>query len=410
MNRIPRRWPWLLTAVLLQLIPIANRPWIVGGDEPHYALMAHSIAVDRDLDLTEDYARVEAGSKEAGGMIAGKAIDRHVRRVGEREVFSHPLGLPLLLAPIVALQQAIAPGSPPDLLLLATTTILSLLALVTGWRLLAIHLGDAREAALLAGAVWFSSPLWFYGRTLFTEPYTVAFSIFAVAAVVRQRLGLANLFLALTLAMKETGAILVAAIVIGAWRTLGWRKAALLTIGPALFGVAWIAKNVALTGEAFTTFQPFILGNPFEGALGLLVDAQHGLLWFAPLCVAAIVLLPKSRSLAAAVAFLGYFVVSAAWTDWRGGSCWGPRLLVPALPALALALARLGRYRHEIVGTLFVAGFVVNWTAAADPFTAFWGIEIPPLIAKNLPVALGGIAIGFAIYRWTLRRFPEHVS
>ncbi|MGH9456572.1 MAG: hypothetical protein ACRD2J_02915 [Thermoanaerobaculia bacterium] len=108
-----RLWPWILGALILHLIPFANRPWIVGGDEPHFALMAHSIAVDGDLALAEDYARVERGSKAAGGMVAGKAIDRHVRRVSDIEVFSHPLGLPLLVAPLVGFQQTLAPGSPP---------------------------------------------------------------------------------------------------------------------------------------------------------------------------------------------------------------------------------------------------------------------------------------------------------
>ncbi|MGH9456571.1 MAG: hypothetical protein ACRD2J_02910 [Thermoanaerobaculia bacterium] len=269
---------------------------------------------------------------------------------------------------------------------------------------------NERDAALVAFCAWFSSPLWFYGRTFFTEPYTVSFAIFAIAAIVARRYVVASLLLALTIAMKETGAILVVAILVGCVRPLGLRRTLVLTIGPLLFGVAFAVKNLLVVGTPFSTYQPFAIGDPLEGAIGLLVDAGHGLLWFAPLLTIAAAgwvrrsrLVPADLSMAALLAFAGYYAVSAAWTGWDGGSCYGPRLLVPALPALIVPLVALfdvlgPRARHALVAPLFVAGFVVNWTAAADPFTAFWGIAIPPLLAKNLPVAILGVPLGATLY------------
>jgi len=91
----------LVVLCLFHILPFVGRPALIGGDEPHYALMAHSMAVDRDLELENNYVAVENGSSAAGSRQAGKRLDRHVAEFGERTVFTHPLGLPLLVAPLL---------------------------------------------------------------------------------------------------------------------------------------------------------------------------------------------------------------------------------------------------------------------------------------------------------------------
>ncbi len=46
--------PGLVVLFLLHIFPFVGRPALIGGDEPHYALMAHSMAMDRDLELEDD--------------------------------------------------------------------------------------------------------------------------------------------------------------------------------------------------------------------------------------------------------------------------------------------------------------------------------------------------------------------
>ena len=104
--------------------------------------------------------------------------------------------------------------------------------------------------------------------------------------------------------------------------------------------------------------------------------------------------------------FAGYYLLSAAWVDWRGGSSYGPRLLVPALPALAIPLARLWSARRrwrEGLAMLAVAGFAVSACAALDPFTAFWGPPAAELLLKNWGVAVAGALAG-AVVLWRLER------
>lgn len=411
--------PWLIGLFALHILPFATRPALIGGDEPHYALMAHSIARDGDFELRDDYAEVAAGSAAAGRKQAGRALDPHLRGAGQKEIFAHPLGLPLIAAPLVALLGLVAPGAPPDLLLGVLGLGVTFLGLVAGWRLLATYLGSPRDAAFVAFGGYFSSPLWFYSRTFFTEPYTWAWAVLAVAAAVGGRTALASCFLALTLAMKETALLLVAPILLAVLWLRGARAAAVLAVGPAIFGLLFGVKNLLLTGSPFTTFYPFLLGAPLEGALGLLAAPDRGLLWFAPLLSAGLagsLVAAKGRAdrrlaASAALVFAGYFALTAAWVDWRGGSSYGPRLLVPALPALALLLAHLwtaaGTPLRRALGGLFVLGFTVHWCAALDPVPAFWSGSAPALLGEGLAATASGLGVGGGLLWLLLARFPD---
>lgn len=403
--RLPRSTLALLLA--LHLLPFATRPALVGGDEPHYALAAHSLATDRDLVLADEYADVAAGSRAAGRKRAGDRLDAHTRAVAGRELFRHPVGLPLLVAPLVATQQAIAPGAAPDLLFGGLGLAATFAALLAGWRALTRHLGRAGEAALWAFGGYLSSPLWFYSRTFFTEPYTWAAAVGAVAAQAAGRVALASLLLGVTVLLKETAAILAAVCVLGAAVRQGGRAAALLAVGPAVAAAGFVAKNLLLGVPPLTTFQPFDLGEPLRGAAGLLVDAAHGLVPFAPLLALGTLGWFAGRwrrhdaplRVATLAAFALYFALSAAWADWRGGSCYGPRLLLPAMPALVVAAAHLATAERprlrRLAGALFVAGFTVNALAALDPRTAFWGAGAGALLAAR-PVVTAAMALAGA--------------
>lgn len=420
---VARKWSTvgsLLGLFLLHALPFLARPTLIGGDEPHYALMAHTIGVLHRFDPEPAYIRVAQGSPLAGAKRAGQDLDRHVLEQNGRTVFSHPLGLPLLAAPLAAAQHALLGEQPPDLVLGLATLGATFAALLIGCHLLGAYLGSSRGGVALGLGLYFSSPLWYYGRTFFTEPWTVSFLAAGLAAARGGRYHLAGIFMALILALKETGVLIVIPFVLAVVALRGWRTSLALLVAPTVFSVLWVAKNLVLVGEPFATFQPFQYGNLGDGASGLLVDPSHGLLWFAPLAVVSaagwFVSAPPGHETtrldrvvgrAALGAFVAVFLVTAAWVDWRGGSCYATRLLLPTLVALAIPAARLWRTlgpraRIVVLGLPCAFGFAVNLAAAVDPVPAFWGASAAAL-ASGQPLAFAaGLVLGGT---WAVRTF-----
>ena len=406
---------WLVAALLLHLLPFATRPALIGGDEPHYALAAHSLATDGDLDLADDYAEVEAGSHAAGRKRAGQALDRHLLPAGDRQVFAHPVGLPVLAAPLLVVWRWISGGAPPDLPLGLLSLAMTFAALLAGWRLLRDHLvrgtpGAEHRAAWMVFALYFASPLWFYSRTFFTEPYTWAFAVLAVDALAHERPLRASLFLALALAMKETALLLVGPIWLVALMRCGWPFALRAAVGPVVFAALFVAKNLWLVGRPLATFQTFQWGDPLAGGVGLLASPERGLLWFAPLLLLALVGFARPGKSAderwvwggALLVFGGYLALSASWVDWRGGDSYATRLLLPALPALAIPLVRLaprfpGSSGAWLLGGLASLGFAVQLCAAVDPVPALWGPSVFELVGRQ-PAAFGvGLLVAIVV-------------
>lgn len=145
----------------------------------------------------------------------------------------------------------------------------------------------------------------------------------------------------------------------------------------------------------------------------LLFSLQHGFVWFAPLALVGIsgwlfCDRGKERIVAALAlaATAAWFCVAAAWVGWEGGSCYGPRLLVPVIPIAGAGLyPLLRRFRRArfiaIAATL--AGVVVNGAAAIDPFTAFWEASAIALVIKNPAVWIVVAAFGTLAYFGFLR-------
>lgn len=403
---------------LLHALPFASRPAIIGGDEPHYALMAHSLAVDGDIQLSDDYREVELGSPAAGRKIAGKRLDRHLIEREGRLVFAHPVGLPLLVLPLVAALHVISPSAPPDLLLGFFGLAVTYLALLAGWDLLARELGDRRGAGFIALAFYFSTPLWFYSRTFFTEPYIWAFAVLAIWSFWRGWWTVGSLLLGFAFLLKETAAVIVLPVLLFLAARYGLRRAARASLLPVASLLLYCVKNRWVYEEWFVPFHPFTRGEFLAGAFGVLLDLRHGLLPFAPLVLLAVAGAGRhprgrwSRDPAAyAWAVFGfYLLITAAWSGWEGGSCYGPRLMLPALAALALPLARAWKTHREealfrrLFFGLLIFGFTVQWCAATDPFRAFWSVSLPELVAGRRLSTATGLVLGTAALLLLRRR------
>lgn len=381
--------------------------------------MARSIAVDGSLDPLPAYRRVEAGSAEAGRKAAGRPIDRHLAAYGSRQVSIHPLGLPALAAPFVGLLAAVSPAAPPDLVLGGLTLTVTFLALLAGWELLVREMGNARDATILGFGLYFSTPLWYYSRTFFTEPYIWSFVVLGTWCITRRWWTAASVMLGLACVMKETAVLLVIPIAAFVWRRHGFRSVARLAPFPLLLATTYFVKNWFLYGRLLATFQPYSLGHPLAGAVGVLFDLRHGLLPFAPVLLLAGAgwvglragrRSPDDRDLLSLAAFLLWFAVTAGWVNWRGGSCFGPRLMVPAILALVLPICRCWQLfgnvkRFRILSyALIVLGFAIQWRAGTKPFAAFQEVSVSELLFGAPIATLAGLIIGGTLLRLVPRR------
>jgi len=414
-----RLWRWLVLALAISA-PLLSRPGLIGGDEPHYAVMAWSLAFDGDLRLENDYEAVARdGSPAAGRRNAGKELDRHLLRRAAGLVPSHPIGLPLMVAPLLRLAAAAGVGRLPDAVLLGWSLLWTLLGYLAVAAVLGRWLGDRKAGRVLAAVTFFSSPLWFYGRTFFTEPYLWSFAAVALWLLVRDRPLAAGLLLGASILIKEPALLLVAVVVAGVFWLRGPSVGLRVSIGPALGIAGFLMRNVLLYGEApVTFFQPFQRGDPLRGLLGVLFDPRHGLLPFFPLAVLGLYGLVRARgavdrklALLAGAAIVAQLGLVASWTDWTGGSCYGPRLLVPILPALGVGVAIAwkqsgGTISRTLLIALAALGFGVQAVAVTSPFRAFWSIRLDELLFAKTGAwaiaALAAAAFGF----WLARALP----
>jgi hypothetical protein len=124
--------------------------------------------------------------------------------------------------------------------------------------------------------------------------------------------------------------------------------------------------------------------NLFVGLAGLLISPGRGVVWAFPAVLLAgigtVALARTHRPLAISVSAtcVGLLLLMSGWHAWWGGVNWGPRLLVPTLPLLAvLAVAGIAELpqRRQAAMSLFLllAGFAWALPTAIIDLNAYGG-------------------------------------
>ncbi|MEX2270173.1 MAG: hypothetical protein WD690_01790 [Vicinamibacterales bacterium] len=349
------------------------------GDEPHYQMIAHSLAFDGDLDVANNYA--DRTNLIAGGTlipeahaIAGK--DGRLRPV-------HDIGLPLIFAPYfaaayVAAEQA-GSSLPPALLERAKLTeglilrhLLSLAMIgITAWiavQLFDIGLGLGASRSLAAGCallLTLSPPLLSHSFLFFTEILSAGIALWLFRWVTTPNFGrrspvLIGALTGLLLLIHARNAGLVAGLtalaVVMMWRPARPSRALpLFLLGLAAALVVRTAITWHLWGTLITTPHAHLgaagagavssAAETFRRLFGWLFDQEHGLFFYAPIYLlvpaGCLALWRRDRTLSVQLAVVaGLYIVVMAMPfinphGWRGG--WSPaaRFLVPIVPLLA---------------------------------------------------------------------------
>jgi hypothetical protein len=404
-----------LVASLLLMVPVFTGPGVKPGwprawegDEPHYVVMLHSLINDHDLNVRNNYWRAHQGELDAGRTMAASPLLDHQsafwvgpsrvewcqvyacqpeawRRNADGsvtphllagkveplvpEVPSHPAGLPLALAAVLW------PLAGTTLVEPAAVVCMGLMMVAALWlftRLLRGLGAPAWQAAWLGAVAFLCTPVWHYSRSLFNEGALLLTLLWACVVTVERRHGAwAGAGLGLGIIMKPPWALLAIPLW---WDTLkhhSRRNALAFAAAGTVAVAAVLGLNALICGGPLRTAQPFVVGNPLNGLVGLLLDPRHGLLPTAPILGMAFwgwrVQHHHRQSRMLLAVALTWLLFMAAWWAWDGAWCFGPRMMVPLIPLFMVGMLawRLDtRPQRVLAGTLLALGFVFNAVGA----------------------------------------------
>jgi hypothetical protein len=179
-----------------------------------------------------------------------------------------------------------------------------------------------------------------YGRMPYDVTSASALALWGAVFMHRRSFAAAGLFLGAAMLVRGDAALFLPVYWLGPGERKGYISflAALIPMVLVIF-----AYNLYRFGGVLRSGHeqdPAISINPGSiGIVGLLFSPGKGLLWYAPMWVAAAVSCRNYRlwlPFALSLLFHGFLA------DWTGGTGWGPRFLFPYLPLLFLPLLQPG--------------------------------------------------------------------
>jgi hypothetical protein len=368
------------------------------GDEPHYLIVAESLASDGDLDLSNNYFNGDARWFGADDLVPLA----HAARTRHGALWStHDVGLPVLVAPVYALAMRASRLVPDPLLarmrqtrgLFAYSLVSFTMVVATAFfatlfmRSLMRHTTVAAAAGITLLLV-LSPPVLSHAFLVFPETpalwVTCAFVwLIALPGTDLTRGRVLSVMAAIGampwLHRKYSLYCLALAIVVVITHR-EWLKAQ-PRAWLALAGLAAVAPQAALHATTMWAWGhlggPQMLGGlPFKvtggpkGALGLLFDRERGLLGYAPVYLLAPVwwglAWREHRALLLPIACL--FIPMSMFVTWDAGFSPAARFLVPLLPLVLLPAVRAFGNRRFISLAIPVLVFQAIVTALAWQF------------------------------------------
>ncbi|EKU98385.1 hypothetical protein Lepto7375DRAFT_7669 [Leptolyngbya sp. PCC 7375] len=239
---------------------------------------------------------------------------------------------------------------------------------------LTLRLGGQRRGAFIAVIGYaFGTTAMVYAREFFAEPllaFIITLALYLAFGKYRWGHWTSGLLVALAIAAKPAGILLGPVLALYfLLRRCSWDRILAPCLGTAIGVGLFLAYNYVRFGSFTSSGQDTsqLGGDGFlMRALGQLVSpgSGGGLFWYCPPTILAIVgfwVLWQRRKLEFVALFgivASFWLLHSGW-DFNGWN-WGPRFLVPIMPAMMVAVGLLGkRWRMPLVG-LIVLGFLVN--------------------------------------------------
>lgn len=373
-------------AVGLFLLTFATYAWFFGGGG--WNQNAH-------FDLTR--ALVERQTFHIDGYRVNTGDIGWSNVSGEWHAYSNkPPGLPFLAAipyfVLYHLERALHLPVDSWLWMTVNVYVLTLLAVATCGAGIAVLLfrwarrhTSPSQAVLIALIGAFGTIVLPYS-TMFFSPVPAAFFLLLAFCVLEERpllagaaAGIAGLCFYICI---PAAAVLALAARRKAWKFIvgGLPCGALLAwYHTVCFGAPWrtsleTAQNFTERGLLLGLFRTY----PTTAAMwGLTFSEYRGLFFVSPVLLLAFVGLPRMKRRDAAIVlavFAVFLLMVASFNGWEGGSSFGPRHILPAIPFLVLPLAFV---RARWLVAPFVVSVAVNLLATAIDASPPGGIQRP---------------------------------
>jgi hypothetical protein len=372
--------------------------YLLTGDEPSYLLIAHSLAFDGDLDLSnnrQDYVHFNRqplfGDDQFGfnfynriarGRLAGKEKDW-----GDRQYFINRPGLPALIAPAYWI------GFQADkrirFSVLVWVNLMAAFLIV-----LLFYLARAYSRPLPAGLTAFyfalTPPLIYYSNQIYPDLPAALFLSGALLGLIQAKNKWAILitgFLAASLPWFHERFIgLFMVLMVAAFFRPDFRRWwYLFLVFPLLSVIFQGMYYYSFYGLPFplNSHKPLSLFAVPRGLAAILTDRDKGLLFLNPMIVLSffgmIPLWRQDRRLAITLIFLvlAFLVPVASFPDWHGGICPPLRYLVTLvplsiIPTMALFNNDSWSFTRSGMFVLVAFGLWIGLTIAVQPKLWFW--------------------------------------
>jgi hypothetical protein len=452
-----RAWVFLVSLIVYA----SFTPWVASawptGDEPHYLLLTHSLVVDRDLDMANNYRQDDAKSFYPGGL---GEYHHSIKNNQGQELPIHDVGLSVLLIPGYGLGGRIGA-------MLDVNVVAALLAL--GIFEFAVTSGANPTQSLFCWALFaFTTPVIVYASQVYPEIIGAAGVLWAIISFSRF---LTNQRILWLLAAGSLLALLpwfsvrywmiagpfmavVALYLLFDVKALNWGKRlqALCALSvPMLASLGLFAifdkhyYNILLPNAGYVLHVsamkiPMFTHQPQIGLLGMFVDRAYGLLPIAPVYILVmlgawqLVTSWRPENVVILVTSIVYVLFMAFSRYWYGGWCPAGRFLVPLVGlwaplAISIFAHRRGRWLAFALSTWSLAiAFVqtafpgTRYSAPPDftesSLTVFFRQHVGADAISNLfPSIMRGGYVDFAkaaawitvliICAWLFYRFPE---
>lgn len=178
--------PFLLAFVLYLGGYLAMQPRPT-GDEPHYLLIASSLVHDHDIDLRDDYERRDGAGFYPGLEAGGHAFDY---RGDGRLISIHHVGLPILIAPALAVRESLH-GVRLLLIVVSAVTAHQLF-----WLLAELGITTRRVVWGIWIAVVFSSPLLTFSNQIYPDGPAALIVVYGARVLLAKSPSARSLFIA----------------------------------------------------------------------------------------------------------------------------------------------------------------------------------------------------------------------